>query len=286
MTFVEHAPGDSIDRPTRLSALLAGVLVAIIAANTWPLLLVNLGALPASIIEIAFLATFMWWAHGGGPPESMRAARTRAFRRIGLSPRAMLWGVVAALSFAVAVHASLVLLFRFVPYPTAAFRQGYDLSFISSPQMRWLAVFISAASAAICEEIGFRGFVQQPIESRYSVPAAVLTSSVLFTALHLSKAWVLPGMVPIVFGAGVLLGLIAWSAQSLIPCMLGHFLMDVGLFAYWWTGIAGDFSQRPISEAGADRSFMITSCICAASLLIVLIAIFKLRQKQPLSRIR
>jgi membrane protease YdiL (CAAX protease family) len=286
MTLVAHAPGDSIDPPARLSAILTGVLVAIVAANIWPPLLVNLGALPGAIVEIAFLAAFMWWAHGGGPPQSMRAARIRAFRRVRLSPREMLWGVVAAVSFAVTVHASIVLLFRFIPYPTAAFRQGYDLSWISSQQMRWLAVIISAASAAICEEIGFRGFLQQPIESRYGVPIAVLTSSVLFTAWHLTKSWALLGMVPIVFGAGILLGLIASSAQSLIPGMIGHFIMDVGLFAYWWTGIAGDFSQRPISEAGLDRPFLITSCIFPASLLIVLIAIFKLLQKRPPSAIR
>jgi len=88
------------------------------------------------------------------------------------------------------------------------------------------------------------------------------------------------GMVPIVFGAGILLGLIAWSAQSLIPGMIGHFVMDVGLFAYWWTGILGDFPQHPISETGVDRSFVITSCTFVISLTIVLIAILKLRQKR------
>ncbi|MGA2920275.1 MAG: hypothetical protein ABSE28_04165 [Candidatus Sulfotelmatobacter sp.] len=29
-----------------------------------------------------------------------------------------------------------------------------------------------------------------------------------------------------------MLGLIAWSTGSLIPCILGHTLMDFGLFAY------------------------------------------------------
>jgi len=193
--------------------------------------------------------------------------------------------VLAALSFAVTVHASIVLLFRFIPYPTAAFRQGYDLYFIPSQEMRWLAVVISAASAAICEETGFRGFLQQPIESRYNVPVAVFTSSLLFTALHLTKSWALLGMVPVVFDAGILLGLIAWASQSLIPGMIGHFVMDVGLFAYWWTGIAGAFPQHAISETGVDRSFVITSCIFVASLVIVLIAIFKLRQtRQFLSK--
>jgi len=283
MTSVEHPHGHSLLPPARLSAILAGVLIAIAAANVWPLLLSSLQALLAAIIEIAFLALFIWWARGGGPPRALRTARINAFRRTALSSQEMLWGVLAALSFAVTVHASIVLLFRFIPYPAVAFRQGYDLSFIPTQQMRWLAVVISAASAAICEETGFRGFLQQPLESRYSVPVAVLTSSLLFTALHLTKSWALLGMVPIVFGAGVLLGLIAWSAQSLIPGIVGHLVMDVGLFAYWWTGIAGDFSQRPIGETGVDQPFVITICIFVISLLIVLSAILKLSRMKAVS---
>ena len=283
MSSGEHPRGHSPQPPARLSAILAGVLIAIAAANVWPLLLSSLQALLAAIIEIAFLALFIWWARGGGPPRALRTARINAFRRTALSSQEMLWGVLAALSFAVTVHASIVLLFRFIPYPAVAFRQGYDLSFIPTQQMRWLAVVISAASAAICEEIGFRGFLQQPLESRYSVPVAVLTSSLLFTALHLTKSWALLGMVPIVFGAGVLLGLIAWSAQSLIPGIVGHLVMDVGLFAYWWTGIAGDFSQRPIGETGVDQPFVITICIFVISLLIVLSAILKLSRMKAVS---
>ena len=83
----------------------------------------------------------------GGRKEGVRhahhTARINAFRRVALSSREMLWGVLAVLSFAVAVHASIVLLFRFIPYPTAAFRQGYDLSFIPAQPIRWLAVVIS-----------------------------------------------------------------------------------------------------------------------------------------------
>jgi hypothetical protein len=32
--------------------------------------------------------------------------------------------------------------------------------------------------------------------------------------------------------------------------------MDIGLFAYWWTGIAGDFTARPITETGVDQPFL------------------------------
>src|SRR5260370_8252780 len=90
--------------------------------------------------------------------------------------------------------------------------------------------------------------MQQPIEQRRGASVAVLISSLFFLALHLTKSWALLGMVPIILGAGVLLGLLTWSAGSLIPCILGHFVMDVGLFAYWWTGIAGTFPPPPISQ--------------------------------------
>jgi membrane protease YdiL (CAAX protease family) len=103
----------------------------------------------------------------------------------------------------------IVLLFRFVSFPMAAFRHRYDVSFISTQPLRWLAVVVSATSAGICEETGFRGYMQRPIEQRYGAPVAILISSLFFMALHLTQAWATPGMVPIVFGAGLLLGLLA-----------------------------------------------------------------------------
>jgi membrane protease YdiL (CAAX protease family) len=267
--------------PVALQAVSAGFLTAAASANVWLVLLVNLGVLPATVVELLFLALFLWWARGGGPPRAAQAARENAFRSVGLTARQWTWGLIAAIFFAVTVHACIVLLFRFAPYPAAAFRQGYDLSFIPSQTLRWVAVVISAASAAVCEETGFRGFMQRPIEQRYGVTAAVVVSSFFFMALHLTKAWALPGMVPIVFGAGVLLGILAWSAKSLIPCFIGHFVMDVGLFAYWWTGIAGDFSARPIQEVGVDRPFLITCLVFGCSLAIVLFTTSRLRKDAP-----
>lgn len=211
----------------------------------------------------------------------MREARSRAFRSAQLTPRQWLWGLIAALFFVGTIHAAIVLLFRLVPYPVEEFRRGYDLSFIPSQSLRWIAVIVSAASAAICEETGFRGFMQQPIERRHGVSIAVVISSFFFTALHLTKAWALLGMIPIVFGAGILLGSLAWSVRSLIPGVIGHFVMDVGLFAYWWTGIAGTFTARTIKETGMDGPFFIAGCAFAASLSIVVFSISKLRKNVP-----
>ena len=54
--------------------------------------------------------------------------------------------------------------------------------------------------------------------------------------------------------------------------------MDVGLFAYWWTGIASDFTARPVTETGVDQPFFIACCVFATSLVVVLLAIWRLHE--------
>ena len=278
MTAQENRRNRWATLPVSLRAVITGILIALIPGNVWPPLLLNLGVPLAATIELVFLGLYVWWASGGGPPQRIRAARGIAFRRRALSPAQWFWGIIAAFSFAATVHAAIVLLFRFVPFPIEAFRHGYNFSFIPSVPLRWVAVVVSATSAGVCEETGFRGYMQQPIEQRHGASIAILVSSVFFTLLHLTKPWAMVGMVPIVLGAGVLLGLLAWSSGSLIPGMIGHVVMDLGLFGYWWTGIAGDFSERPISETGVDRPFFITCAVLAIMLIIMLLAATRLRR--------
>jgi membrane protease YdiL (CAAX protease family) len=264
--------------PVFLRAVVTGVVIALVPANVWPRILFTLGVRWGSVVEIGFLALFVWWASGGGPPRNTQAVRKWYFRHASGSPSQWPWGIVAALAFAITVHAAIVLLFRLVPFPAAAFREGYDLSFISSRRWQWLAVVISATSAGICEETGFRGYLQRPLEDRYGAPRAILVSSLAFMVLHLTKAWALVGMTPIVLGAGGLLGLLAWSSGSLIFSIVGHIVMDIGLFGYWWSGIAGDFTAQPISETGVDPLFIIALVGFSVALLVALVAMRRLRQ--------
>lgn len=273
----DRASGRWAKLPVASRAVISGLLLTLAAINVWPLLLLKLGMPVAAFAEAIFLGLFLWWTSGGGPPHSTQAARATAFRRGNLSSAQWFWGLVGAFFFAATIHASIVILFRLVPFPVAAFRHGYDLSFIPSQPMRWLAVVLSAISAGICEETGFRGYMQRPIEQRHGAPVAILISSSFFLALHLTKAWAIPGMVPIVFGAGVLLGLLAWSSGSLIPGIIGHVVMDIGLFAYWWTGIAGNFTARTIAVTGVDGPFFVASAVFVTSLALVLLATSRLR---------
>lgn len=253
-------------------AIVGGLVIGMVPANVWPLLLLRFGVPPAAAAEIVFLALFVWWAAGGGPPARLRAFRADCFRLGPISGLTWLWGIGAALAFAGTVHAAIILLFRLEPFPAAAFHRGYDLSFIPSRSLQWLACIVSALSAGICEETGFRGYMQRPIENRNGPVVAILISSLLFTLLHLSKGWALAGMVPIVFGAGLLLGALARQAGTLIFGMLGHWIMDIGLFAFWWAQIVGTFTQRTIFETGVDESFVIECVGFVALLALTLLA--------------
>lgn len=274
-------PSEASKLRTIVLAVLNGLLIFGFAANIWPILLLHFGVPLASCAEAAFLAAVVWWASGNGPPQTWKPTRSFNFRATTLSNAQWAWGLLAAIFFAVTVHASIVLLFRLVPFPIDQFRNGYNFSFIPTVPLRWLAVVISAASAGICEEIGFRGYMQRPIECRVGMTAAILISSTFFVLVHLTQGWASAGMVPIVFGAGFLLGLLAGSSNSLLPGMIGHSIMDVGLFAYWWTGMAGDFTARPIHETGVDALFFAACGVFLFSLLTVLLSISKLRTIIP-----
>jgi hypothetical protein len=124
--------------------------------------------------------------------------------------------------------------------------------------------------------------MQRPIELRHGPSIAIFISSLFFCLIHLTMAWDVAGMIPIVFGAGLLLGLLAWSSGSLIPPMVGHVVMDIGLFGYWWTNVAGVFGVRPISETGVDGSFLVACAMPLIALFVVLVAVSRLGKINPL----
>lgn len=267
-------------RPSVVSvrAVAFGLLVGLPAAAVWPLLLAKLGAPTAAVAEVVFLAMYLRWASGGGPPARFRAVRVDCFRRTHLSGREWGWGILAALTFAATVHAAIVVLFRLEPFPAQAFHRGYALTAIPSPFLQWVVCVVSALSAAVCEETGFRGYLQRPIELAGAPKLAVLMSAVFFTLVHFNKSWALLSMVPVVFGAGVLLGSLARASSTLLFGMLGHWIMDIGLFAYWWGQIAGTFSERPISKTGWDQAFTIECAVFIVVLTVFLTAILRLRK--------
>lgn len=87
--------------------------------------------------------------------------------------------------------------------------------------MTWPLVFWIALSAAIGEELFFRGFLQPRI--------GIVASAVLFGLLHMSYGVPLQVFIPLLFG--FLLSFLVVYTRSLVPAMVAHFCYNFGVGA-------------------------------------------------------
>lgn len=87
--------------------------------------------------------------------------------------------------------------------------------------MTWPLVFWIALTAAIGEELFFRGFLQPRI--------GIVASAVLFGLLHMSYGVPLQVFIPLLFG--FLLSFLVVYTRSLVPAMVAHFCYNFGVGA-------------------------------------------------------
>jgi len=73
-----------------------------------------------------------------------------------------------------------------------------------------------------------------------------------------------------------MLGVLAYAARSLIPGMIGHAVMDIFNFSYWWWQLLGRYDRRTVLETGIDVDFVAWASTLAISLALFAIVIGKL----------
>lgn len=98
---------------------------------------------------------------------------------------------------------------------------------VIGPQSVWeLLLFMGVAlTAAFCEEVMFRGYLQQQFAIwTKSTALGVILSAVFFCLGHLYQGWFLASQVGIL---GLLLGVLAAWRKSLRPGMIAHGAQDV-----------------------------------------------------------
>ena len=139
----------------------------------------------------------------------------------------------------------------------------------------WPYVIVASLVAGICEETGFRGYMQCPLEARYGPATAIALTTLVFMLAHLHQAWVTALFVPGVM-ASVMLGVLASASRSLIPGMIGHTVMDIFNFGYWWWQLLGPYNPRPVFETGIDLNFVVCVGTLAISLSLFILVIRKL----------
>jgi sodium transport system permease protein len=235
-----------------------------------------LAAGPAVAIVGTPVLLVLYWLFFSGRVfwhETM-ATRRQNFRATSLSPATWMWGLAAAALFVITLEASIFTLFRLIPFPAEQFAPPPMVDGVP-PAGLWIGLILASLVAAICEETAFRGYTQRPLEAGYGPVSAIGISTITFAAVHLNQPWAITLMAPIVL-AGLMLGALAYAASSLIPGMIGHAVMDVFNFAYWWWSLIGRYDRRPIFETGPDLDFVVWAGALVVSVALFLLVVRKL----------
>jgi len=181
---------------------------------------------------------------------------------VKLSAALWKWGLVGTFLFVVVLQSASVLTFRLIEFPAEA-SADYGLGALSVWEA-WVTIIMASLVAGVCEETGFRGYMQVPLEERYGPAAGITIVSIMFTVFHLGQAWAGPVLFQI-FTIGVLFGILAYASGSLIPSIICHTIMDIVNFAFWWTDLGGKFEMQTIAVTGIDLLFITTALIFVAS---------------------
>ena len=257
--------------PIVIRAIVVGFLVFAIAGSVAWTLVLSLIPPPWSVLVMAVILWLYWrYFRGDWWPDSTRTFRKQCFRSTRLPIRVWTWSLIAAFTAAMLLQSILVVTFRIVEFPAEAWKLPYDFSALPVWQV-WMLLVLAAVVAGITEEIGFRGYMQVPLEERYGPVVAITIVSIIFTIAHFNQAWA-GGIIIILFAISVVWGVLARVSGSLIPGIVSHASADVVNFSYWWTDIAGSFDKKPVGETGFDTHFILSLAIFFALLALFVFA--------------
>ena len=267
--------------PFPIRVILSGLFVfMIVGLGVWMVVLA-LVPIPWSLV-VMVVALWAYWKYVSGSWGTKSSAKIRAekFRRTRLAKKVWLWSIIAGLLIVAIIQSGLVITFRILEFPKDAWVTQLNIE--DYPMwMVWAYVVLTASVAGITEEVGFRGYMQVPLEKRYGPTVGIIIVSVMFMVTHLNQAWAPPVLIHL-FTFSVLWGVLAYISGSIILGIISHTVLDVFNFSYWWTGIAGKYNQPLIAETGIDAHFIIWLVVLIVSTVLFVWAIRKtkvIRQK-------
>lgn len=255
--------------PIIIKAIIVGFIVNTLGVGSWILSISFIPPPWVILVMGAILIAYVKYFSGSWGPHSTALIRQTNFRSIKLSKSLWKWGLLSAAMFVVIFQSGLMVTFRIIEYPAELFKAEY--SFDAMPiSTAWVGLIMASLVAGICEETGFRGYMQVPLEKKYGPKVSIGIVSFVFVLVHLHQAWAWPILIQI-FAASAFLGILAFRTGSLIPGILAHFVMDIFNFSYWWSDVLGEFTKRPISETGMDQHFIFWTVVFILSIFLFFI---------------
>lgn len=200
----------------------------------------------AAILMAGLLALLLLYLSGAGWPQSTRETRRRLLRWNAMPwpvfGFALFTGVLALVALG-GIWIATSDLIRIPPGITPSVR-GLPAITVAS------LLVMGSLAAPLSEEAAFRGYAQGILERAWTwAPAAIVGSSILFAAAHVTQGLFLPKLA-LYFLAGLIFGSIAWATNSLYASMVVHCLADLEGFLLLWPHDARPHAL--VSEGGHD----------------------------------
>jgi membrane protease YdiL (CAAX protease family) len=243
-------------------------------------------ALPATMA-----ITWLFWVYstGAGWPTQTRTARQHVARRKSLPPsvwRSALLPLLLSLVTMLSLRLILTSIFPVSPPQLPIDPSSYPLATV-------LGLALSVAfSAGVVEEIAFRGYLQKPLEEAYGIVPALFITGVAFWFAHVPKVTL--SHLPFQLLASILLGVVAYRTNCLLPAIIGHTVGDALLLpAYafhkpaviwsllasrpvWANATTTKFSEKlgivaqalapsSLLERGSTHTFAVVAWVCLLS---------------------
>ena len=260
--------------PLVVRSVLLGFGVSSVGVGTWVLLANNIPA-PWSAIVMGVFLILIWMYFGGKwNPKNTQTFRRNCMRENSLKKPVWTWGLIAAISIILLLHFGFSLTFRIYEFQPEIFKTSRYLNDMPA-WMSWPIIIMASMVAGICEEMGFRGYMQKPLEQKYGPMIGISVTSLVFVVVHLHQAWA-SGVLLGIFIISFMIGLLAYSTNSLLPGIIAHVSFDIINFSYWWSDVIGNFEHKPIGITGVDNHFIITTTVVLLSFIIFFVAISKL----------
>jgi membrane protease YdiL (CAAX protease family) len=243
-----------------IKATIQGLVVSTIGVACWSVVAIMVPMPFSVLIMFGVLLAYVKFFSGKWGTGLAQQQRKKLFRVRSLSGRAWVLALTAAVLCVVIEQSGLVFTFRLIEFPAEQFKAEYQFLETIPTWAAWLMVIMISIVAGVCEETGFRGYMQRPLEDRYGPAISITLVSVVFVVVHLHQQWSGP-ILAHVFLISVLLGLLAYNSGSLIPGMIAHVVLDVFNFSFWWSDLGGQFGIETIYSTGIDIHFILWTTI-------------------------
>jgi membrane protease YdiL (CAAX protease family) len=277
--------------PAIVRAILTGLAVLLCGALCWSAITFVSLHLAASVswvvgpLALLFGSLFLWgyWRYLGGAwwPRSTSLARHERLRANRMSGQAWVWALTTGTLATVSFIALLTVWGRVIRLQPWTVTSISHYSFLTA-----LCILAGAAAeAGVVEEAAFRGYMQVQMEKDFGPRVAIIVVALVFGLVHLANGnheltWLLPYSV-----FGVILGVLAYHTNSIVPGVLLHAAVDAVRFWLAWRGTP-NFPHRLIWESGVDLDFWASLAVAgifgwAAILALRRLAALRLRSQQP-----